>query len=38
MNDFFIFIAPPLVLIGSIALAFWAALKDGAVVESQEDF
>lgn len=28
MNDFLIFVAPFIVLIGAIVLAFWAALKD----------
>ncbi|WP_425464004.1 cytochrome bd oxidase small subunit CydS [Oceanobacillus piezotolerans] len=28
MNDFLIFIAPIIVLLLSIVLAFWAALKD----------
>ncbi|MBP2257937.1 cytochrome bd oxidase small subunit CydS [Virgibacillus alimentarius] len=29
MQDFLIFVAPFIVLFGAIALAFWAALKDG---------
>lgn len=31
MNSFMIFVAPFIVLFAAIALAFWVALKDGAV-------
>ena len=31
MNQFLMFYAPFVVLIVAIAVAFWAALKDGAV-------
>ncbi|WP_419720228.1 cytochrome bd oxidase small subunit CydS [Oceanobacillus massiliensis] len=29
LNDFLIFVAPILILIGAIALSFWVADKDG---------
>ncbi|WP_373287656.1 cytochrome bd oxidase small subunit CydS [Psychrobacillus lasiicapitis] len=33
MTDFLIFYAPFIVLIAAIVVAFWAALRDGAVRE-----
>lgn len=36
MNSFMIFVAPFLVLFGALALAFWAALKDGPVSDKNE--
>lgn len=35
MNDFLIFIAPFLVLIGSIIIGFWAAIKDEPIMEDE---
>lgn len=36
MNEFLMFYAPFIIIIGSIATAFWVAGKDQAVVEKCE--
>ncbi|BAQ08791.1 hypothetical protein OXB_0319 [Bacillus sp. OxB-1] len=36
MNDFLIFYAPFVVLLGSLAVGFWIAPMDGAVTKEEE--
>ncbi|WP_445661397.1 cytochrome bd oxidase small subunit CydS [Bacillus sp. FSL K6-3431] len=35
MGNFFIFIAPFIVLFAAIGFAFWAALKDGPITKEK---